>query len=260
MNKYIKAIGLTSILFSSVVNADLFRVEMGAGGWNQAPSGSVIQSDSIGGVIDGQYRSNENDTTNAYVWMLLKHPIPIVPNVRLEYAKLNDDGKSKGTFDNFSTPAESPSTIDVSEYDIIPYYNLMDNLLWTTIDLGLDLRIQTTKFKAQDVEILDMAVPTYATYEDDTTILIPLVYARVRVEIPMIDVGLESDVKYITYSGSTVYDIRAKVDYTMSFIPVLQPGLELGYRVQKFDVTSDDDNTKTDLTFSGIYGGLTFRF
>ena len=54
--------------------------------------------------------------------------------------------------------------------------------------------------------------------------------------------------------------MRAKVDYTFDFVPVVQPAIEVGYRVQKFDVTSDDDKTKMDMEFSGVYAGLMLRF
>jgi len=254
MKKIIIATGLASLLSLSL-NADFLKFEIGAGGWNQDPSGTVVQHEA--GSLDATYTSNETTVTNAYVWMLLKHPIPIVPNIRLEYAKLNDEGVAKGSFDNFNAPLGSASSIDITEYDVIPYYNLLDDSLWITLDLGVDLRIQTTDFKANNVELVSM--PNYlATYEDETTTLIPLLYARARVEIPSTDIGLESDVKFITYDGSTVYDIRAKVDYTLSFVPVVQPALEIGYRIQKFDVT--DDDTVTDLTFAGVYGGLMLRF
>jgi len=260
MKKTLLAIGMASLISSSL-NADFLKLELGVGGWQETPSGTINYEDDTG--VTGTYTSNESDSTNMYAWMLLKHPIPIVPNVRLEYAKITDDGKSDGTFENFTTPGDSPTTIDITEYDIIPYYNILDNTFWMTLDLGLDLRVQTTKLEAKGVELLGVASPfSYtATYTDEETIVLPLLYGRLRVEIPATDIGLETDLKYITYQDSTIYDFRAKVDYTLDFIPVLQPAFELGYRIQKFDIYDDSDGTTTsDLTFSGVYGGLMLRF
>jgi outer membrane protein len=86
-----------------------------------------------------------------------------------------------------------------------------------------------------------------------------MVYGRARVEIPATGFGIEADAKYITYDGSTVYDVRAKVDYTFDF-DVVQPGIEIGYRAQKFDIKSDDDKTKMNMDFVGVYAGLMLRF
>ena len=89
---------------------------------------------------------------------------------------------------------------------------------------------------------------------------VPLLYARARVQIPSTDLGLEADIKYITTGDSTVYDARAKVDYTLKFVPVIQPALEVGYRVQKIDIDEDSIDAKLDIDFSGVYAGLMVRF
>jgi hypothetical protein len=34
----------------------------------------------------------------------------------------------------------------------------------------------------------------------------------------------------------------------------------VGYRVQKFDLSSDDDKTKMNMKFAGFYAGLMLRF
>jgi outer membrane protein len=92
------------------------------------------------------------------------------------------------------------------------------------------------------------------------TFALPLLYARARVEIPSTDIGLEADIKYITTGDSTVYDARAKVDYTLDFVPVIQPALEVGYRAQKIDIDESGVDAKLDIEFSGFYAGLMLRF
>jgi len=99
--------------------------------------------------------------------------------------------------------------------------------------------------------------------------LIPMAYLRGRVELPFAPLGLESDVKYITDGESTLYDIRVKVDYSFEMDAPLEPGVELGYRVQKFLVYGEESNylgdvffgkSDTDVTFAGVYGGITVKF
>ena len=258
MKKIITSIACCAAL-AGTLSADFARVEMGVGGWQQEPSGTASYTDGSG--AQGKYTSDKKSDTSAYAWLLIKHPIPIVPNLRLEYADIKDSGKSTGDFKDFNIPTgvTAPTTIEMTQFDVIPYYNILDNTFWTTIDLGIDLKVNKTDFTASAVP---SSIPgsNFAGYSDSKTVVIPMVYARARVEIPSTDVGLEADVKYITYNGSTVSDIRAKVDYTLGFIPVVQPAIELGYRVQKFDVTSDDKKTKMDMEFKGVYAGVMLRF
>jgi len=254
MKKILSTLALSAVV-TTLATADLIRLEMGAGAWQQSPSGTITYEDSTG--ASGKYCSNETDYTGAYVWLLLKHPVPIIPNVRLEYTKVKDKGTATGTFDDFTAPTGSPSSLEMSEYDIIPYYNILDNTFWTTIDLGIDVKVVDSTYSAEGVTI--HGIGTVGTYTDSTTFAIPMVYGRARVEIPGTQIGLESDVKYITYDGSTVYDIRAKIDYTFDF-NFIQPGIEIGYRTQKFDIKDDDDKTKIEIDFSGVYAGFMLRF
>ena len=259
MKKILTTLACGAIL-ATTASADMARLEMGAGVWNQTPTGIMSYTDSLG--VTGAYTSDEKEDSTGYVWMLIKHPIPIVPNLRLEYTNLKDTGIIDGSFEAFELPGTSPTvagSLELTQFDVIPYYNILDNTAWTTLDIGIDFKVQKTTFEAEDVEVGGVT----ENYSDSETIVIPMAYARVRVEIPGTDIGLEADGKYITYDGSTISDFRAKVDYTLSFIPVIQPAIEIGYRVQKFDITVDEDDSsesKMDMEFSGVYAGLMLRF
>lgn len=254
MKKLLSTIACSALL-ATVASADMARVEMGGGMWNQAPSGTLSYADSTGAT--GTYTSSQKAVSNAYAWMLIKHPIPVIPNIRLEYAKVSDEGIATGSFKGFSAPTGAPASIDITQYDIIPYYNILDNTGWITLDLGVDIKVADTKYRADGVTVLGV---TSSAYEDSTTVILPMLYARTRVEIPSTDIGLEADAKYVSYNGSTAYDIRAKVDYTLGFIPVVQPAIEVGYRVEKFDLVSDDKKTNINIDFAGVYAGLMLRF
>jgi outer membrane protein len=253
MKKIISSIAIASVL-ASVVNADLSRIEMGVGGWNQKPSGTIKYTNA---ALTGTYTSSETKKSSLYAWMLIKHPLPIIPNLRLEYASVEDKGTLNGSFKDFSTIGTTTGSFEVKQYDIIPYYNLLDNLAWLTLDLGVDIKVLDGKFQAQGVNIYGVGT---GNYSDSASLALPMGYARARVEIPSTNIGLESDVKYITYRGSTLSDIRVKIDYTFDISPVVQPALEVGYRTQNYAIETNDDKTKFDLKFSGIYAGLMVRF
>ena len=241
-------------LMATAANADFGRVEMGVGAWNQTPSGEISYTESGG---TGSDKSDETQETQPYVWALIKHPIPIVPNFRLEYVGLENVGKATGTFKEF-TASGGKTSLKMTQFDVIPYYNILDNTAWITLDLGLDLKVTEIKYQADGVVIPGVADTSYS---DSTTVVIPLVYLRGRVEIPSTNIGLEADVKYVSYNSNTIYDARAKVDYTLDFVPVVQPAIEVGYRVQKIKLEDDGaGSAKADLDFAGIYAGLMLRF
>jgi len=262
MKKLLAALSC-AIILATTASADFGRIEMGAGMWNQTPSGALSYSETADfGILGstsgtGTYTSDEKEKSNGYVWMLIKHPIPIIPNIRLEYAGMENSGVVSGSFADFNASGTTGS-VSITQYDIIPYYNLLDNTAWTTLDVGLDLKVMETNYVADGVT--DNVTGVTYNYSDTVAVVIPLLYARVRVEIPMTDIGIEVDGKYISYNDNTIYDARAKIDYTLDFIPVIQPGLEIGYRVQKFDTISEDKKTEFKMDFAGIYAGLMLRF
>jgi outer membrane protein len=256
MKKIITALALT-IGVASILNADLSRVEMGGGIWDNKPSGGLTYVEDGTGAT-GNYTSYEKSNNSAYAWLLVKHPIPVLPNIRLEYTTLKDEGEIDGSFKDFKITGLSDGSIEMTQYDAVLYYNILDNTAWITLDLGVDVKFINLDFTATgNVEVNGNAVASYTTNE---TLALPMGYLRARVEIPGTDIGLEADGKYVTYDGSTVSDYRVKVDYTLDFVPVVQPALEVGYRTQKFELSYNDDQTKLDLDFSGIYAGLMLRF
>jgi outer membrane protein len=250
MKKILYTLTCGAVLASTVM-ADFTRVEMGAGAWAQNSKGNATYTD---GGANGLYTSSKNKEISPYVWMLIKHPVPLLPNIRLEYVSLEDKGIASGKFKDFDIGAASTTlSYDMKQYDIIPYYNILDNTAWITLDLGLDIKIIDASYNA---------APTtgFAGYKDSVTFPVPLLYARARVQIPSTNLGFETDIKYITTGNSTVYDVRAKVDYLFDFIPAVQPALEVGYRAQKIDIDDSSADAKLDIEFSGFYAGLMLRF
>ena len=256
MKKLTTTLALAAAI-TTAANADFTRIEMGVGGWDENPKGYITYTDTNSGAY-GRYDSDEKSHTSTYAWLLVKHPIPIIPNIRLEYVKIDDNGKVSGQFEDFTTGGLQDASFTMNQYDIIPYYNILDNTLWTTIDLGVDVKVLDTTFEAKGVTINNLG--TIGDYSDKKTVAVPMGYVRARVQIPATGLGVEGDVKYITYSGSTFSDVRIKADYTFDITPVIQPGIEVGYRRQKLDLESSDNKTKVNMTFDGVYAGVMLRF
>ena len=259
MKKIVSSVVLGTSLLSTVASADLTRVEAGVGAWAQTPSGYATRTDSDGALnLNGTYTSAEKENTGAYAWIFVKHPLPIIPNIRLEYVSFSDKGTTKGKVNGAALPVGgAPTTVDITQYDVIPYYNILDNTFWMTIDLGLDIKVIQS-----DATVAAVTIAGSKVYDGDSssdTTVVPLVYLRDRVQIPTTNIGIEADAKAITDGTNTMYDIRAKVDYTLDFVPVVQPAIEVGYRMQKLKV-DDGDKSQIDLQYSGLYMGIMARF
>lgn len=250
MKKILTTLAIGAML-ATAASADFARVEMGVGAWKQTPSGASTYTDTGVGFED---RSQENSQSEGYAWMLIKHPIPIIPNLRLEYV----NALNEGTYDVVGLPpipgipTGAASKLEITQFDIIPYYNILDNTGWVTLDLGLDIKVMDISYSANGVDIIE------ELDIDVASVVIPLGYIRARVQVPATNLGFEADVKYITYDSNTVSDIRVKADYTFDFIPVVQPAIEIGYRIQTIDI--EDSGLKIDSEYKGVYAGLMVRF
>ncbi|VAW93719.1 hypothetical protein MNBD_GAMMA20-212 [hydrothermal vent metagenome] len=243
-----------AVFTSGIAQADFLRIEAGAGIWQSEPSGAITYK--VSGSSDTLNASDQlgyKEENISYLWLNVKHPIPVLPNVRLEYTTPSFEGNTKKSFtwagDNYSI--NTNSKLELRQTDIVLYYNLLDNTFWATLDLGLDLKLVDYRYELRNAS---------NAYSDSGSLPIPMLYARTRAQIPMTNIGLEADIKFIGYGDTQLYDFRAKVDYTFDFVPVIQPAIELGYRTQKFKIDEDGEDTKIDFEFSGIYGGVMLRF
>ena len=234
---------------ATVASADFARVEAGVGMWAQTPTGDIGYASTNGGFVDS---SNEDSKVSGYAWLLIKHPLPMIPNLRLEYVSAVSEGTYVGTVSGVSVPTNSPTELEMTQIDVIPYYNILDNTAWVTLDLGLDFKVINLGYTAAGVDVID------ALNVDIAAVVMPLGYVRARVQAPGTNLGFEADVKYIAYGDNTVSDIRVKVDYTLDMVPVIQPAIEVGYRMQKFELEESGFALATD--FSGLYLGVMVRF
>jgi len=266
MNIFFKMMIMITFLSVSSI-ADIWRIEGGTGLWDGSSDGTVVHNGNLElfgpiatDVILTDNLGDHEDKTAGYLYVTIKHPIPFVPNVRFEYVGVKSGGEIVYTEEIpiiGSASVTVGSQIFITQYDTILFYNLLDNTFWTTLDLGVDIKYAQTQYYVPDL------------VDEKSDSIIPMAYIRGRVELPYAPIGFESDVKYITDGESTVYDIRLKVDYSFEMNAALEPGIELGYRVQKFLVYGEESNylgdvfygkSDTDVTFAGVYGGITVKF
>ena len=151
--------------FSTLAAADTVAgLYAGAGIWSAGPGGN------IGGTtvdVDALGLSSE---TNAFVYVALEHPVPALPNVKLQHTRLSSRGEAllsrRFRLDDVEFLAgETVSTeLDLTHTDAVMYYELLDNVV--SLDLGGTLRVFNGHARAasrsqtlsESVDI-DLAIP-----------------------------------------------------------------------------------------------------
>lgn len=183
--------------------------------WQSSTTGTVGVDDSAG--MDG-------DNTVAY--FAFEHPIPFVPNVKIQTSDMS--------------AALGANTIDLSHTDSIIYYEILDNFI--SVDIGFTSRSFDGSF--------DFGTPVVM---DDTTTML---YAAAEVIVPItgLSVGMEVH-KDFGLDDNRIDDIKIRVRYEI----LSGVGLELGQRTVTMTLNESAPATSA-LEFDGTYLAVTYTF
>jgi outer membrane protein len=249
MNKMLLVPSL--LLASNVALADtVFGVYAGGGSWNTAYSGDLGVSD-----IDVEDVLNLDEEGRNFFYVAIEHPIPLVPNVRLQSTDISTKGTGEftaGTIfgDETFTISEAVSTeVDLSHTDATLYYEILDN--WVNLDLGLTLRM----FDGEGKVIGATSGTTDKVTVDEAA---PMLYAAARFDLPLTGLSVGADINGLGYSGNTLTDFTAKISYTSDIVPFVDIGVEAGYRQMQL-VLDDIGDLETDFSIAGPYFSLNFH-
>ncbi len=259
---------LTVVIGLSIyLSADFLKAEVGAGIWQVSSTGEIrtnYEKGSIQGksVIDIEEDLGLDSTIGTYAWANFKHFVPLIPNARLEFTKLGADA-TKDIPDFNSTyfngqelkDANVASKLNLDQIDAILYYNLLDDTLFITFDIGFGVKYYTGSLEL-DNNTLDVDFP------------VPLVYGRLGARLPGTNITTEADIKYFKYTPSVdaeMIDLRMKVNATILSIALLDLNIEAGYRVHRLQVLASDNkfvdfgaDIKSEV--SGFFGGINLSF
>jgi outer membrane protein len=238
-----KKILLLTALATSLSIADTVGGEFNLGYYSHTPSGTAENEGDSVTVDDVLQLSKENDM---FAKVYLEHPIPIIPNFKVGYNTLSHSGSGESTqkfkWDgkNYKKGDKIDTKFDLTMYDFALYYELID-MLWINFDVGLNI-----KYIDGTVEVEDN--------KEEFDAPIPMLYSKVRLDIPTTDISLQVEGNYVTYDGNTLYDFEVGARYTLA----LGLGFEAGYKTFKVEV--EDDDFEMETKFDGAYGKLVWDF
>ncbi|WP_201352155.1 TIGR04219 family outer membrane beta-barrel protein [Hydrogenimonas urashimensis] len=230
--------------------------EIAVGGWHHDPGGWVKYPNDL---PDDQSKVDADDDLNLdaqndiYLRAKLEHPIPIVPNVKVAYTRTETEGDGRiersFTFGNidFTEGRDIHSEAKLDSYDGTLYYEVVDTGI--DFDLGLTVRYFDGYVKVTDRQ-------TGENDQTDIDFVVPMLYGNIRVPLPFLEgFSLGAEGNWITYDGSTLYDVQADARYTFS----MGLGFEVGYRYEKVEL-DDVEDTDSDIDIQGVFFGALLDF
>jgi|TARA_R110000764_G_scaffold238207_1_gene335125 outer membrane protein len=171
-----------------------------------AANADILGANAEAGIFDG------DDGSATYASIDVQHPIPLIPNLRIDVWDFESD----------------PSGTDISHLDFTGYYGV--GILWASIEGGVTFRS------------LDMDRGASSDSES-----VPMLFLAASLAIPGTGVTLAAESKSISsFDDVTITDQSFKIQYQP--IPVL--GLEVGYR--SIDQETNFLNKDYDGYFIGV--------
>ncbi len=252
---------LLSITTLSAAAADL-NFSAGGGIWINAGSGDIKYKNNPSVDIDNL---NYDTECRGYGWAELRHPVSFLPNLRIEYSDVKFSGQSDTGFswDDIDFNANTYSETKLHQLDMILFYNIFDRT-GMICDLGIDVKYMNFEFDAAgEGRILNVPNSTihYSVHEEED-LYIPFLYTKLRFDILNSGIGVEGELKYSFYKGSSAFDTSIKADYLFDLKP-FKFGIEAGYRFENIDLDQDDFGSikfDADVDIKGPFVGAVFKF
>jgi len=201
----------------SVNAATILGFEAGAYVWQADSSGSV-GADNVAGY----------DGDNTVTYFAFEHPVPIVPNVKLQITDM--------------TATSGANSVDLGHTDSTLYYEILDNIV--SIDVGVTVRAFDGTYNTPGNVNVAVDDTTYLAYAS-AVVSIPITGLSVGMEVYQ-DMGIDDD---------AISDVKLRVAYEI----VAGLGVELGQRTVTMSLKESAPFTN-DLEFDGSYIALTYTF
>lgn len=236
---------LIAVPFSAQANL-LFTVGAKASVWDAEPTGQIDNDVSV--EKGGLNLKSENGTQ---MTVFFEHPVPFIPNVKLKNTSLDIDGKGNlnqeisFADESFTQGVDVASTIDLSHTDATLYWGLPIPLPYINVDFGLTARMFDGEASVTE------ASNASNTKSVDLDLTLPMVYGAVKVGSPF-GIYATADVNWIGFGDNQMQDLTAAVGYELP-IPVVDVGVELGYRTLNLQTDKKDVGVAADLDVKGVF-------
>lgn len=216
------AIACSATLFASQSHADFLGFEVGAAAW----------ANNMDVTAQGSNKTTElPNTVNGGFYASFEHPVPMIPNVRINVDTIENEGKV----------SQQKAITDTSFIDALLYWEVLDTI--AEIDLGIGARMYDGKSGSKvNPESFDATLG--------------VAFAKAQVNVPI--TGLSVGANVMIGQGSSdnkATDARGFVRWES----VLGLGLEGGYRILNQELEITNNNVAT-IDLDGAYLSAFFHF
>ena len=240
---------LSLLLLGAPAQADtVFGVYAGAGSWQQEYSGEVTSGFAD---IDVEDDLDLDDENNNMFYAAVEHGVPGLPNLRFQHVDISVSGESvltrpidfNGSVYNIADPVATD--LDLTQTDLVLYYEVLDNVV--SLDLGVAAR-----WVDGYVEVVSTAESSRADFKG----VLPLLYGKARVDLPLSGFWLGAEAQGLGYDGNMLFDATAQVGWESKW----GIGAEAGWRMFHMELDEYDEITGADFDVSGPYMALNLHF
>lgn len=199
-------------------------------------------------AADGEVEINLNDNSDVSLFIAFEHPVPFLPNVKLQQNNLQASGLIPVADASFlgGQAVLINGDIDLSHTGVVLYYELLDN--WLNLDMGLSVKYFDgySRFNYPSQGFDDTS-----QFDD----WVPMLYAQAQFDLPFTGFSAATTVEALSFDDNHVTD----VDLALKYQHKTGLGADLGYR--SLDVNLKNSNSfKSDLKSDGFYLGLNYNF
>ena len=279
--------------------ADFIGVHASISSWQSTFSGKIAGTAKLAerneygwGVPSFAERGFEKNQ-QLFGYIAFEHPIPLLPNIRLGYSKIEDSGSSPSEINSrrydqiievndrdvivsWDIAQNIDTTLNIDALDLTLYYEILDN--WVNLDFGLTVRQMTGEFiestyteeippllvggscSAQNLNVASSGrciVPPLSQ-TTDIDFVVPMLYGEVRFDLPLSGFFVGARGNAIAYSGNEVLDLEVETGYDFD-MTVMELGVAIGYRTSSLKA-DDLEGLYSDATLDGFYTSLKMHF
>ena len=251
MNLRLPALLLFSSISLSAYSVPVIDFSVTAGQWQPDYSGEIGQNSNTADLDDLGFDDDDHNVITA----IFKHPVPFIPNVRLQQTDLDTEasGTLKGTLEIDGTVFSGNETVDtdldLSHKDITLFYSPINN--WVQFDIGL-----TGRHFDGEIAVVGSATGKQSVDFDDW---IPMLYVGTRAELPLTGLYVDAHINAIGYDGNRLSDVTAALGYVAKLPGIAGLAAELGYRTFTLDI-EDINNFEGDIDIKGLYVKVGIQF
>ncbi|NPA54884.1 MAG: TIGR04219 family outer membrane beta-barrel protein [Epsilonproteobacteria bacterium] len=258
-----KKILLMGLIGLSAANAEIIGMSGGVGIWKENISGYIKTGDNINYLHNQSALSDGNDKTgdlglanksHPYVWLQLIHPLPLIPNIKLQYTRYDTsgDGVASGDLKIFNKTITANSAVHtdltIDSYDMNVFYNIEPIVANINVGVGVNVLCGDTSVTVKS---------TNQTSSASFTTPIAYLYANVD-SMTLFGMSASAQVKYLNISSlGHYYDYDFNVQYHLSTV-IIDATISVGYRYQ--DILAKDGDDETNLKFNGGYAQIGLKW